>query len=251
MNNFLSALQFLTIIPIKLRVLKEEKLCSSMFYFPLVGLLLGMALVGINSILLKLGFEQFATSIILVVILTGLTGGLHLDGLSDTSDALLSAKSREEMLTIMRDSHIGAMGALAIICIVLLKISFLSSISANLRPISLILMCVLGRWSMVFSMFLFPYARKEGKAKAFIEGINFKILISAALMALACVFFTGRIKGVFIFMIVTAAAYLIAKFINHKLNGITGDTLGAINELTETLTLLSICIIEGTARWII
>ncbi|TRZ50353.1 adenosylcobinamide-GDP ribazoletransferase, partial [bacterium] len=190
-----------------------------------------------------LNFEPFISNTILIVLLIIFTGGLHLDGLADTADAFLSRKTKEEMLKIMHDSHIGAMGVLSLICILLLKIAFLSSISPALKTIGLLLMCTLSRWTLVFSMFLFPYARNEGKAKVFAEGVNFKIFISATIITLTSTLIIWRLKGLFVFGIIAMSTYIISKFINNKIGGITGDTLGAINELTEVIALFSIYIL--------
>ncbi|MFA5403215.1 MAG: adenosylcobinamide-GDP ribazoletransferase, partial [Candidatus Omnitrophota bacterium] len=112
MNSFLLALQFLTVIPLKIKGVTEEKLARATLYFPLVGLLIGLVLFQINLGLFILNFPSFTISIILIVFLAGLTGGLHLDGLSDSADAFLSGRSKEEMLNIMRDPHSGVMGVL-------------------------------------------------------------------------------------------------------------------------------------------
>jgi len=251
MKSFLLALQFLTIIPVKIKYFDDKKLSQSMIYFPFVGLLLGLVLAGIGYLLCALNFQRFPIEIILIVSLIILTGGIHLDGLADTFDAFSSRKTEEEMLKIMRDSHIGVMGVLSLACIILLKIAFLYSISAPLKTVSLLLMCTLSRWSLVLAMFLFPYARNEGKAKAFIQGMNLKIFILSTIIALVCAFMIWQLKGLFIITIAAASAYITGKFINNKIGGITGDTLGAINELTEVIILFSICVIERNGLCII
>lgn len=251
MISFLLALQFLTIIPIKIKHINERQISESMIYFPLIGLLLGLLLSALNNLLMFLGFEQFISNIILIVSLIIFTGGMHLDGLSDSADAFLSGRDKEEMLKIMRDSHIGVMGVLSLIIIVLLKISFLYSISMPLKTVPLILMCVLSRWALVFAMFLFPYARQEGKAKVFIQGMNFKVFIFTTIIALICAVAIWKIKGLIILGIIAISSYIIGKFINNKIGGITGDALGAINELTEVIVLFSICILERSFNlWI-
>ncbi len=243
MKKFLLALQFLTIIPVKMKNIKEGDLSSSVIYFPLIGLLLGLLLVGINKVLLILNFDQFIANIILVISLILLTGGIHMDGAADTADAFLSRKNKEEMLVIMRDSHIGSMGALSLISVILLKIAFLSYPGFPSKAAPLLLMCVLSRWSMVFAMFLFPYARQEGKARLLINGINFKIFTLSTIIALACVFSIWKIKGVLVFIVIAAASYIAGRFINRKIGGITGDTLGALSESNEIIVLLSIIIL--------
>jgi adenosylcobinamide-GDP ribazoletransferase len=100
-------------------------------------------------------------------------------------------------------------------------------------------------------MFLFPYARKEGKAKVFIQGMTLKILILSTLIALASTFAIYKIKGLLVFVIIALNGYTISKFINNKIGGITGDILGAINELNEVIALFSICILERINLWII
>lgn len=105
MRSLLNALQFLTIIPVRLKSINQKSYAQAAIYFPLIGLLLGIILVAINHLLGFLILGGITSSIILVVLLIILTGGLHLDGLADTFDALLSRKQRPEMLEIMRDSR--------------------------------------------------------------------------------------------------------------------------------------------------
>jgi len=245
MTNLLLAIQFLTVIPIKISHFNEKKCAESVIYFPLVGLLLGLILIGANSVLSSLYFGKWAISIILVVLLIALTRGLHLDGLADTSDALLSVRSKDEMLKIMRDSCIGVMGALSIISVILLKIALLASISPLLIMPSLLLMCVLSRWSMVMMMFLFPYARTEGKAKSFIAGINYKIFTLSTLITLLLAIYIAGYKGLLIMLAAALLTYVFGIFTKSKIGGITGDTIGATNELAEVVILFTICVIGG------
>ncbi|MCX5703943.1 MAG: adenosylcobinamide-GDP ribazoletransferase [Candidatus Omnitrophica bacterium] len=239
---FLSAVQFLTVVPLKIKDTGEKRMAGSLVYFPLVGLLIGLSLAGINNLLFFLNFNIFAISIITVVALIVITGGLHLDGLCDTADAFLSSKPKEEMLNIMRDPHTGVMGILSLISIILLKISFLSSINIPLRPTALVLMCVLSRWSAVWTMFLFPYARQEGKAKVFIQGMNLKIFMLSSIAALILAFVIWGLRGLLALFIIAACSYLSGKIITRRIGGLTGDTLGANIELTEIIVLLIVCI---------
>lgn len=243
-RGFLLALQFLTIIPAGARgEADKNKLSSCTVYFPIVGLVLGLILAGVNNLLLLIPLEQFLTNVILVISLIILTGGLHLDGLADTFDALLSRKDKHKMLEVMRDSRIGTMGVLSLICIILIKLSLLSSLSPDVKNVSLILMCLLSRYSLVFSMFSFSYIREEGKAKVFKEGINLKIFSLATLISLLSSVVLLQLKGLTIFILAAIFTFLAGKFIVGKIGGITGDTLGAINELTEVFTLASVLIL--------
>lgn len=239
MSGFLFALQFLTIIPIKSEITDPKKVADSLISFPIVGLLLSFILIGINHLLFILGFQGFISNIILILALTALTGSIHLDGLSDTFDALLSGKNKDRMLEIMRDPHIGVMGAISIISVLLLKVSFLSSLSPSIKNNALILMCVLSRWSLVAAVFAFPYARENGKAKIFTANVNLKVFLSATIFTLLYVLLAWGLKGLLVFIIAAWSVYLICNFINKKISGITGDTLGALLELNEVLVLLS------------
>jgi len=245
MNSFLLALQFLTVVPLKIKDVDDKKLAAAAAYFPLVGLLIGLALSGINFILSILHFPSFTLSVILVVVLIAITGGMHLDGLTDTADAFLSGKSKDEMLEIMRDPHIGVMGVLSVISVILLKISLFVSLQGPLRITALLLMCVLSRWAVILAMFFFSYARMVGKASAFFKGMNLKIFILSTIAVIICAFLIWQINGLIALLIVAAFAYLIGKFISSKIGGVTGDTLGATIELTELATLLFVCIAQG------
>ncbi len=242
MKSLLLAFQFLTIIPLRIKEVSEKNLAAAMIYFPFVGLILGAWLTLINMLLGILHLPALAISIILVVALIAMTGGMHLDGLADTADAFLSGKPKEEMLKIMRDSHIGVMGVLSLVSVILLKVGLFYSVGTSLKVSALILMCILSRWSAVWMMFLFPYARQEGKARVFMEGMNAKIFILSTITAVFLAFLSWRIKGVLALLIIAGCTYLWGKIISRKINGITGDTIGAGIELSEIIILFVVCI---------
>ena len=244
MFNWISALQFLTIIHIRKTEFDEEKLSNSVIYFPLIGMILGLILV-IANIVLSPVFPDIVTSTILVGLLAILTGGLHLDGLADTFDAigtLGSGKNKEEMLKIMRDSSSGSFGVISLILIIVTKIAMLASFDS--RNQVLLAMLVLGRWSMVLPMFLFKYAHaKEGKAKIFIEEMKLRKFILATLFTLIIIFLVLKLKGINLFLVTGFISLIISKFFSNKIGGITGDTLGAINEISEVFTLIILYIL--------
>jgi len=244
MISFLLAIQFLTILPLKIKEFSEKRIAWALAYFPVAGLLLGAMLVGLNTLLSALGIPGLVVNIILVVALIISTGGMHLDGLTDTADAFLSGKKKEEMLEIMRDPHIGVMGVLSLISVILLKIGLLSSVSPAIKPAALMLMCLLSRWSSVMAMYLFPYARQEGKARLFMQGLNLKIFIASLIVALLFSFTLFGLSGLLALLIIAGCTYLIGKFSSRKIGGITGDTLGATIELMEIVTLLTVCVVE-------
>lgn len=242
MSSLLLALQFLTILPVRIKEFSLKKNAWALAYFPAVGLFLGLLLVGLDYLLFGLGLNRLTVNIFLVVSLILFTGGMHLDGLTDTADAFFSARGREDMLKIMRDPHIGVMGVLALVSCILLKITLLLSVSLAVKPVVLLLMCILSRWSAVEMMYLFPYAREEGKAKSFMQGLSSKIFISALVLVLALALICGHLKGLFALAIVAGFTYLIGKASTIRINGITGDVLGATIEINELVILFLFCL---------
>jgi adenosylcobinamide-GDP ribazoletransferase len=244
MKKLLLALQFLTIIPIKISRVEEREISGSAIYFPLAGLLLGLLLAGLNNLMASLGSSAMATSAIVVVTSIILTGGMHLDGLSDTFDAISSGKNREEMLAIMKDPHAGVMGVLSIISAILLKVALLSSLNSVTRALAIIITMTLSRWSLVLSMSLSTYARQQGKAKILMEGRKKRTLLLATLLTLAAITLIYPGRCFFVMAIVAVTSLLFNKSIAKKFNGITGDTLGAINEINEIAALACIFLLE-------
>lgn len=240
MNNFLLAIRFLTSIPLKAEdKVEEAQLSQAIIYFPLVGLLLGVILAGLNLMFASFAFNPLLISVILVITLAVLTGALHLDGLADTFDSLCSSRDKETMLKIMRDPHIGTMGVLSLISVVLLKVAFISSWDTNAKNIVLIFMCVLSRYSLILPVYLFTYARKDGKAKGFFGNLSFGKLL---LLTLAVLLFASLIwgwKGLFVFTLVLVFTYFFNRYVNKRIGGVTGDTLGASLELNEVLILFA------------
>ncbi len=211
-------------------------------YFPLVGFCIGMILVGLNQISSFVGLPAWANASIIVVVSIILTGGLHADGLADTFDAIASGKTKEEMLAIMRDPHIGTMGVLSILCVTLLKVSFLAALDSATRNIALILMCSFSRWSMVAAIYMCPYARNNGKAKIFMEGLGTKRFILATTFMTVIFFGVLSTATLAAILIGGLAGFVFIRHIRRRLGGITGDTLGALNEVSEIAVLAAICL---------
>ena len=120
----------MTRIPIKADVGFDEEFHKSIVYFPLVGLIIGAISFIIGS-LSSIIFDTFLTSILIVACEVILTGGLHIDGLGDTFDAIYSNRDKERMLEIMKDSRLGTNSLLAILFLVLIKVGLLNSIINN------------------------------------------------------------------------------------------------------------------------
>ena len=248
MKKFAIALQFLTRLPIRISGVNPGEIGRSIVYFPVVGALIGILLAGLDLACGAVGLNGLASSVIVVIALVCVTGAIHLDGLADSCDAFFSGKGRDEMLAIMRDPHIGTMGVTSLVAVILLKVSLLSALAGPLRTTAIVVMCVMGRWAMVFAMQISPYARSEGKAKHFLGGTNRRLTWVAAGITIVLVEAAWHANGAALFLAITGITYLFTASVRRRLGGITGDTIGATDEIVETATLLVMCIGAGGYR---
>jgi adenosylcobinamide-GDP ribazoletransferase len=235
--GFFTALKFLTIFPLPERWGKAtEHLAQSLPYFPLVGLLLGAILFGINYVLSYI-LPQSINSVLLIIALIVMTGAHHLDGLMDSFDGVVSGKSRKKRLEIMADSHVGAFGIIAAILLLLLKYASLSGLSGMLVSV-LLLMPMLSRWIMVSAISMFPYAKSSGMGLAFKQGATWQRLAIATAVALVVTVLLMGWKGLAVIAVLWLIAFGIASYFNSRLGGLTGDVYGALNEISEVLVLI-------------
>lgn len=236
MKQFLIALQFLTILPVRISEVKEKDFGKSLVYFPIVGMLIGCLL---TLSLFVFSFLPPQVSVVLILVISIIiTGGIHLDGFADTCDGLYGFKSKEEILKIMRDSCIGTMGVIGIICLLLLKFTILAGIPKETLWKSLIMMAVFARWIQGLACSISNYARQDGKAKYFIEYADKKGVFIGGLFTLALFLLLANFKGLILFTISLVPIFLFINYIKRKIGGMTGDTIGATNEVAEILILL-------------
>ena len=223
------------------RGLNQAAISDSRAYFPLVGLLLGGALVGLEWGAGKI-FPLYLTAAILLVFLVAVTRGLHLDGLMDVCDGLFGGFTRERRLEIMRDSNVGAFAVAGAVSVLLLKygaLLSLLSLDADGRRWSLLLFPSLSRWSMVLLLGAFPYVRDQGLGSPFHQGSAKLATSIAGVVAILAAVLIGGIGGAGILLGVSVLAWLLGKGMVSLLGGLTGDTYGAANEVTEVAALVA------------
>jgi len=237
MIKFLIALQFLTIIPVKIKKrIKERYFGESLLYFPLVGALIGL-LSGLT--LFIFGFLPYSvTGTLALIALIVITGGIHLDGFADTVDGFYAGRTREEILAIMRDSCTGSMGVIGIASLLLLKFTLMVNIPRDILWKSLILMAAFARWSQALACYTSKYAREDGKAKLFIRYARRKEVVAGGLFTLALFLLLAGLKGLALFLLALAPVFLFTHYAKRKLGGMTGDTIGAVSEIAEAGILL-------------
>lgn len=237
MKQFFTALGFLTLLPYPKNTDFEGKdLGRSMALFPLVGLLLGLMLLLLNSFLSPYLPERLV-NIIIISLLIIVTGGLHMDGFMDTLDGIGGGNNKERILTIMRDSRVGAFGAIGLILLLLIKWEALNSISGEMKGAALLLMPVISRGGQVLLTYLSPYARTEGVGRPFADGLNKKALTVAIVITLILSLVSGGFAGILIAVIGGLFTLWWSRFFIRKIDGITGDVIGALNELLEVMVL--------------
>ena len=282
MTPFFIALQFLT----RLKIVNQtewsvEDFGKSVVAFPYVGVIIGLILALLYGILSP--FIPLVPLMLIIVVAEFLiTGGLHADGLMDTSDGLFSGRERERKLEIMKDSRIGSFGVVAFVFVTLLKWQLLTAIpTAEFIPMALIMMPLMSRWSLVLSIRSYPYAREQGMGAAFanlapkhvityntistffmpiviliIGTILYTLLYGAySIFSVADV---GYVVGLGVLVYATLGIFqinivsmiityiinrLLNRYIVKQLGGTTGDTYGFVVEVTEVLLLFVYIII--------
>lgn len=232
MRDFITGLQFLTTI----RLWPEtewtpERFGRSVRYFPVIGAVVGF-LLALLQLLITPWLPLHAAAALLVIAGIGLTGGLHCDGFMDSADGLLSGRSRERMLEIMKDSRVGANGVVAFVCLVVLKWSVLLDFPQAVLAPALFASPIAGRMAMVAAITKFPYARPEGIGKAFAEFSGNKSLLFAVLSGFGLIAIAG-LPAAAASVIAITAGLLFTAFAAKRLGGLTGDIYGAVTEITE------------------
>jgi len=244
-KSLLQAISFLTILPVgHLPLPHEKELASSMAFFPLVGFLIGL-LSALGHFLFIFILPKSLALWFTIGLFAFITRGLHLDGFADTVDGLSSGGTREKILEVMRDSRIGAFGVISLILLIGAKYFALDQIPNSFIPQSLMLMAVMGRNSMVLVTYRSPYARsEEGLAKPFTENIRSREMALSIASAFGIALLLIGVKGILVFLGAGIFSLGYRFFFIKKLGGVTGDILGAANELAELLSIILLVILE-------
>jgi len=236
----------------------------------IVGLILLFFCIVFTFIFKNLTYSAVLPLMIIVVILTDLitTGALHLDGLADTFDGIFSYRSKHKMLEIMKDSRLGSNGALALILYFLLKFVLLFSLTIESREAAIYVIMtypVVARFCSVVSCASSPYARGSGMGKTFVDNtktcglivaIVITLLYTVGIVFIPFIFFTNYslpiqfiIQTILVILVIVALlalfAYAFSKLIERKIGGITGDTLGALLEISSLVYIFLILVMPG------
>jgi adenosylcobinamide-GDP ribazoletransferase len=237
-----AAFTFLTRLPLPgAAEVDAQTLARSSAWFPVVGAAVGglggLALVGASHL-----WTPFVASVLAVLTTVLVTGGFHEDALADAADGLGGGWTRERVLEIMSDSRIGAYGAVALVLVLTARIGSIAAMSPLDGARALVGAHVLARWSSLPLIRLLPYARAQGSGRPFAGAVTISRLLAGTLLAsllVAAALGRHALPAGIAAAVVTGAA---VGYFRARLGGVTGDCLGATNQIVELVTYLVVLV---------
>ena len=250
----LVALSFLTLLPVGVSNLTDAEISRSRGWYPAVGLLYGMLLLGLTllwALVLALPLFLQVLAALLVVALAVGNRFLHLDGLMDFCDAMWGGHTVERRLEIMRDSRVGSFAVAGCVSVLLVKFSALLSLLTMVSGLSaLLLFPMVSRWSMTLLLTVFPYGRQQGIGTAFASsGRPWPATGFALLTVVAGAWLLLGPVGIIVLILASLVSLLLGWWASRRLGGgLTGDCYGAVNEIMEALALVLLLVLLWSAE---
>lgn len=233
MAGLLSALRFLTIIPIPGAEAGEWRR-HSYGWFPIVGAFIGA--VGAVGLITGRLVSSLGGAALAVAALAAVTGALHLDGLADCFDSM-GGHSRDQRLAILRDSRVGTYGLVAVVLLLVLKVAALSALDTAGGLRALVAAAALARWTPMLLAAALPYARSEGLGSVLVEDVRPGHLALAGLVATGLAGAAVGVRSLALLPVALLVVALVGLWARRTLHGITGDVMGACTELAECALL--------------
>lgn len=236
-KSFKLMLQFLTRLPLKpIDDVTEADFTRGLILFPAVGAVIGLVLMSTQYLLKSLTVGPLLTAAIVVAVSVIMTGGLHLDGLADAFDGLYSNRSRERILEIMKDSHIGTFGVLALIILMMLKGASLAELYVYKTGCLLLLMPIYGRFCGVLMCYRSSSPRANGMGNMFIGKLSDqRLLIMTAMVIVVSAVYP---KALILLGVNILFTFMYRMHVIRVIGGITGDIIGSTIELNELVFIL-------------
>jgi adenosylcobinamide-GDP ribazoletransferase len=234
----LIAVQFLTRIPVPLRAeVSEQAIGRSLLFYPVVGLLIGGLLV-----LLAWALDGIDTNVQAVVLLGAwviITGGLHLDGLADSADAWLGGgHDSERTLAIMKDPYCGPAGVIALVLVLLAKFAIISAMLSQHYWLGLLAAPIMARTVVPILLMTTPYVREGGLGSPLVAHCPRQGMWGVSALVVLALLITFKMSAVFLLLNVVLLFFFLRYVMMQRIGGTTGDTAGAILEITEVAVLL-------------
>jgi adenosylcobinamide-GDP ribazoletransferase len=242
-SDFLSAIQFLTRLPVPSQPYEPDALSRAVKFFPVVGLLIGAG-AALLHFLLTPRLPALIVALLVVFYLVAITGCLHEDGLADAADGFGGGWEREKVLSIMRDSRIGSYGAAALTLSLIARILLIASLSPIRAVTYLIAAHVLCRWTTLPLSFYLPSARSNDEDQIDGQGARIACLTTSGTLVFGSLFAFGvvavvlRRQALIPVLSGIVMTLLTALYYKRRIGGVTGDCFGATNQLTEMVVYL-------------
>ena len=242
-NQIVLLIQFMTRLYVPLKVeYSEEKLAKGIKYFPLIGYFIGLIIFVIVNILNKYVDNKYIISLLIILLELKLVGLIHVDGLADSFDGLFSYRDKDKILEIMKDSRVGTNGVVILIFYYLAKLILIAEIISHGDMRCLIVYPIIARMSTSVNAGFGVYARDKGMSTGII-GMNkakdgiFSMILTLILTILVY-YNSGMLKGIAMLIIGILFIFYFRQVVYKKIDGITGDTMGASLEMTGLIVLL-------------
>lgn len=236
---FFTALMFFTRLPVPTIEYSQEKLNASSRYFPLVGVLVGALSATVfmfSTLILPLKVAVLLSMIASILI----TGAFHEDGFADTCDGFGGGYTKEKILDIMKDSRIGAYGAIGIILLLILKFLLLSEIQPMIIPIVIVAGHSVSRLISISLLYSMVYVKESGKAKPLSTALPLSSLIVASIFGLFPLLLFKKILVILIIIPLLFTRWYLSYYFKKHIGGYTGDCLGAAQQVSEIVFYLGI-----------
>jgi len=240
MRGLITAFRTLTIIPLPGK--DAEKFSSALFFFPVVG-----GLVGLLTALAAWGVGYWlrwplGAGVAAIALSTVVTGGIHLDGLADGFDSF-GGRTRERKLEIMKDPRVGSYGVMALVIVLLAKFVSFYQLSESGHYAVMVLPFIASRTLQVAPVVWLPYARAEGgTGKPFVNGANPLHFLVALVLATGLCFWAAGAEGTFVLVAACVLAAIVMAWMKRTFGGMTGDLLGLTSEIVETFVLVGLAV---------
>ena len=248
-RDFIVAAMFLTRLTIRSsRPWEKDDLASSVLMFPVIGALLGLMAAGVHALGSAIDLPPFLAAAITIAFLVLVTGALHEDGLADIADGLGGGRTRDDKLRIMRDSTLGSYGVLALVFGLLLRIGAVAALSPPMVVGgALIASSALSRAAMPLAMTVMSQARRDGLAARAGRPHPGRAAASALIAILITSLCLPWYQAMTLIALTCLVSFLFLRLAQRQIGGITGDILGALQQIVDIVSLLAlVCLTTGT-----
>ena len=247
LKSFIVILQFLTRLPVNISIEFDRKLIAKgTFFFPFVGMIIGAIAAFVYYLLSFIHLDIAALGAVFTMV--AVTGGLHMDGLSDTADGFLSSRPRERILEIMKDSRVGTFGVIAIVFDILFKYVILKNLGLPEGIFAIILSCGIGRLAEAMLFSFGKSARPGGMGDLFINKETRIYFIVSAVLFIIIGFWMAQAAFLMALGVVVIFTFMLRQYSYRMIGGLTGDVYGAGCEIGEIISMFIFWVVK---RWIL